>query len=400
MHLLDKQRIFESLQSDDFVCTFSGHSRTDRDEASLPQRIVVRSVGQGEDAQIQLNTFTVKQHFVSNFPHTAQGLNAALDQCMAGRFMQVHIQRPDFDFYLRRTASGMSAKRTKASRQDWSRAHEHNQQRNYLVTEQNSAELLRALRITNEKGQIIPAMMAKYRQINHFLAMVFQDDRASRPILRVVDCGCGRAYLSLSLYHVVSNLMKQQVELVGIDNNPELVQQCERMAKDLGYERARFVCCTIAEADTDTVAAVSGEVDIVIALHACDTATDDALALALRHKAKTILAAPCCHHYVNERLRSSEAPASMSALLRDGIARERFSDLLTDTMRRDIVRSFGYSAELVEFVAQEHTMKNIMIRAHKVSMPTAQQEQLRKAVQQSFEEWHVAPKLSDLVGLS
>ncbi len=393
MNHLDKQKIFESLKGTEFVCTFSGHTRSDREDVFLPQRAVLKTLLIDEKPHYQLNVYTLTQHFVTNFTESLDHLNDALDQCMAARFMQAHIQRPDFDQYFRRTQEKLAAKRTKPSKLDWEEVRQHNQRKQYLIDQQNAAELLRALHIMNEKQQIIPAMQAKYRQINHFLSLAMQVEAVQADTLRVIDCGCGKAYLSLALYHLLNKVMGKKVELIGIDNNEALVRQCNEVATTLGYESARFVHSSIADF------AIEGTADIVIALHACDTATDDALALALRMETKAILAAPCCHHYVNDQMRSATAPELLAPLLRDGISRERFSDLLTDTMRRDILRSYGYSAELIEFVAQEHTMKNIMIRAEKSPMTATQKQQLRTAFLAAREEWHLAPKLAELMDL-
>lgn len=389
---LPKQRIFELIQAQECICTFSGHSRLQRDLGNDVQKMVLKTLMIDGQPHYQLNSYTAKQHFTSNAKRSKEQLDGMLDAIMAQHFMQVHIQTPEADHYFRLTQSGLSAKKTAPSRSYWD-TEVHDKQKAYAVTPQNSITLLQELGICNEKGVILASMQAKYRQINHFLSLALPLEVWKADTIRVVDCGCGKAYLSLALYHYVQNIVGKEIYLTGIDSNDSVIDFCQRTTAKLGYHKAEFLCQPIAEY------APTGEIDVLIALHACDTATDDALALGIKAQAKAILAAPCCHHYVNEKLRAANAPELIAPLLRDGIARERFADLLTDTMRRDILRASGYTAELMEFVAPEHTMKNILLRAERATIPDALREELRTQLRAEREQWKAAPRLAEDVGI-
>lgn len=390
------------LHNTPFVLTLSGRKkRADAGKAAEvfalpepPRKVVVRTVELQAVPHVQVNAYTAKQHFTKNIPTEGEALANLLHVLLGEPFTQAHAQTPERDVYARivakNNAETLSTKTTPPSRQTWEG--KHDTEKHYLITPGNAHNLLHALGIAADNGTIRSAMQAKYRQINHFLGIASQLDilRTSAP-LRIVDCGCGKAYLSLALYHWLVAIQGREVELVGIDTNQHVISTCNRTAATLGYSNARFVCQPISSFTP------TAPTDILIALHACDTATDDALALALRSQAKAILAAPCCHHYVNAQLRSSTAPNAAALLLHDGITRERLADLLTDSMRRDVLQAYGYTASLLEFVAPEHTTKNIMIRAEHHATPQLNQEKLQHVIA-DMERWHTTPKLVELLG--
>jgi len=203
---------------------------------------------------------------------------------------------------------------------------------------------------------VLKSRYDKFRQVNRFLELV--DDvvpalPAEGP-LRIVDFGCGRSYLTFALHHLLTELRGREVELVGIDLKADVVADCVALAERLGSRGLRFEQGDIAGFDA------GGDVDLVVSLHACDTATDEALAQAVRWRAAVILAVPCCHQ---EALRQLQPPADLGPLLRHGLMRERFASLATDGLRAQLLELAGYRTQLVEFVDLEHTPKNVLIRA-------------------------------------
>lgn len=195
----------------------------------------------------------------------------------------------------------------------------------------------------------------KRRQVDAFLRALqaaLPDDLPDR--LRVVDLGCGNAYLSFAAYKYLQG-RGVEVRLTGVDVRADQRERNTGLAEQLGFEGVDFVAGTILDAKLD------GDVDVVLALHACDTATDEALARALEWDAQWILAAPCCHKDISRQLRKAEP----TALTRSGILRERFADVLTDALRASILRRHGYATEVVEFIDSAHTPRNALIRAHK-----------------------------------
>jgi SAM-dependent methyltransferase len=206
---------------------------------------------------------------------------------------------------------------------------------------------------------VLGADAAKRRQVDAFLRMLAPalDAVADRDPLRVVDLGCGNAYLGFAAYALLTAESSREVRMVGVDVRPTARARNADLAARLGWtERVEFVAGTIAHAD------VAGA-DVVLALHACDTATDEALARAVRWQAPVIVVAPCCHHETAAALRAAGTPAPYGALTRHGILRERFADVLTDALRALLLRLVGYRVDVVEFVSTEHTSRNVAIRA-------------------------------------
>ena len=228
--------------------------------------------------------------------------------------------------------------------------------------------LLVAVGISTEDGRVKASKQDKFRQIDDFLRVLaasvdkaieaghLDAPSAARP-LRIVDLGCGHAYLTFAAYAWAQRVRGWPALVVGVDRRLESVQRNRALAEQTGAAGMQFVVGDIA----DTPGLDAGAPDVVLALHACDTATDDALAWAVRERAAIILAAPCCHHDLQRQFQ--QAPEPWGVLTRHGIVRERLLDLATDSLRAAILREWGYRAELFEFVSGEHTPRNIMLRA-------------------------------------
>ena len=231
---------------------------------------------------------------------------------------------------------------------------------------------------------------AKRRQVDAFLralaATLPPDDELPRP-LRVVDLGCGNAYLTFAAYRYLTG-RGLDVEVVGVDVREDQRVRNTALASSLGAEgKVRFVAGTILDAE------VTPAPHLVLALHACDTATDEALARAVEWDAEWVLAAPCCHHDIATQLRSRPAPAPYDLLTRQGILRERFADVLTDALRAALLRSYGYRVEVVEFVDSKHTPRNLLLRARRASSGPPTDTEYRDLVAQ----WQVSPRLETLL---
>jgi SAM-dependent methyltransferase len=238
----------------------------------------------------------------------------------------------------------------------------------------------------------------KQRQVEHYVELL-------RPLpiwsstgpLRVVDAGCGKAYMSLALY-LYARRRGRQVELVGIDANPEVVERVRKIADELGYEGARFAAATILE----YTRAREEPVDLLVSLHACDTATDEAIAAGVRLDAKAIVLAPCCQHeclvQINHAL-AQRGPSEWAPVVEHGILRARLADLVTDSLRASALEALGYRAEAIEFVAAEHTTKNLMIRAVKRPPNRAHEERALREYHELANTWGVKPMLEGLVDL-
>jgi hypothetical protein len=253
------------------------------------------------------------------------------------------------------------------------------------------------LGITTDDGRVKAARADKYHQIDEFVRLLeaavadaWRGGRLQRRPLTVVDLGCGNAYLTFAAFHHLTINMNVDVTMVGVDVKEQSRRHNEDVAERLGWrERMSFVTSAILEAD------IAPTVDIVLALHACDTATDEALARAVGWEAPLILAAPCCHHDVQRQLRAHEPPSPYGLVTRDGLLRERFGDVLTDSLRAHLLRQAGYRADVVEFVDTRHTPRNTLIRAHLTgAAPTSEQN---ADYQELVDSWHLRPKLATLL---
>jgi SAM-dependent methyltransferase len=233
----------------------------------------------------------------------------------------------------------------------------HDRAKRYLLEEGTPVPFLVELGVMTPDGRVRKSRYDKFRQVNRFLELVDDIVPSLRPkgTLRVVDFGCGKSYLTFAIHHLLTELRGREVEIVGLDLKEDVIAACAALAERSGAVGLRFDRGDIAGYEA------GGEVDLVVSLHACDTATDEALAQAVRWDADAILAVPCCQKEAYRQLESS----LLAPLLRHGLAKERFAALVTDTLRAQLLELAGYRAQLVEFVGLEHTAKNVLIRATK-----------------------------------
>ena len=231
----------------------------------------------------------------------------------------------------------------------------HNRVKNYLLAEGTPVPFLVRLGVMSEDGHVVKAKYDKFKQINRFLEFV-DDIFTELPkdkTLTILDFGCGKSYLTFALYHYLKVMKERSVNIIGLDLKRDVIAACNNLAKDLGYDELRFLCGDIADYEgVDSV-------DMVVTLHACDTATDFALAKAVKWGASVILSVPCCQHELNRSMKNTE----LSMLFKYGIIKERSAALFTDAFRANILESRGFDVQLLEFIDMEHTPKNILIRA-------------------------------------
>lgn len=231
----------------------------------------------------------------------------------------------------------------------------HNRKKLYLLQEGSPVPFLVRLGVMTAEGKVIAKMSDKFKQINRFVEMIADivPHLDKTRTLHVVDFGCGKAYLTFALYHYLHHIAGFQVEVMGLDLKQDVIDKCRTLAKDLGYEALHFEMGDINDHTP------KHPVDMVVALHACDTATDAALEKGVRWKADVILAVPCCQHELYGQVKS----APLRPLLKHGILKERFAALATDAARAQLLTVLGYHVQILEFIDMEHTPKNLLIRA-------------------------------------
>jgi SAM-dependent methyltransferase len=261
----------------------------------------------------------------------------------------------------------------------------HDRQKIRMLPENN--QVFKALELSDLLGRIKPSKMDKYRQVDEFLRLINQtleSDLSKEHELSVVDLGCGHAYLTFAVQEFLKNRY-QKVSILGVDERLDSKEHNDNVAAKLKVD-AKFIAAKIANAPDQRV-------DIAIALHACDTATDDAIYWAVKNQAKVVMAAPCCMHELQTQIK--DAPEPWELLTKYGLVKERLVDLITDSLRAQILKLLGYRVDIVEFVGGEHTARNILIRAIYTGAKPAQIEITR--YEELLKQWQIKPYLAKLL---
>ena len=263
----------------------------------------------------------------------------------------------------------------------------HDRQKMRMLPESN--QVFKALELSDLLGRIKPSKMDKYKQVDEFLRLINQtldSQLISKDEINVVDLGCGHAYLTFAVQEFLTDKYSK-VLILGVDERQDSKQHNEKVAAKLKVD-AKFIAAKIADTPDQ-------KVDIAIALHACDTATDDAIYWAVKNDAKVIMAAPCCMHELQTQIKDSPEPWEL--LTKYGLVKERLVDLITDSIRAQILKLLGFRVDIVEFIGGEHTARNILIRAVKTgAVPTDLDKQ---RYQQMINDWQIKPYLAKLLAV-
>jgi SAM-dependent methyltransferase len=357
------------------------------------RRVELRYVDLKSGRHLQVTRYDDTQAHVSNHRDAA----TVLDELFAEPFGNWHVDTTDQTLQLRVTKAGDAVVGVHPRATEATPARSHDRVKSRLLDEDDP--VLVELGISDRQGRVKPNRQAKYRQVEEFLRELqaaIDDATGSgslRPTdddpLRIVDLGCGNAYLTFAAHAWLSRVRGLPVRLVGVDVKEQSRRHNTEVAARLGVaDEVTFVTAGIGDVRLERPP------HVVLALHACDTATDDALARAVGWEAALVLAAPCCHHDVSRQLREHAAPAPYSLLTRDGILRERFADTLTDALRATLLRTHGYRVEVVEFVGSRHTPRNTLIRAVATGgAPTDAAQEYAELTR----AWQVRPRLAELL---
>lgn len=357
-------------------------------KSELYKRIVIQNKGD----MFQASKYTKEQVFHENI--TPCDLREKCMEYIENRFRQINGITDDEEHIIlisKKDKCSYKVRKNSVDANGVCISKEHDRRKKYILEEGTDIEPLTDMGIFTKDKRIVSSMYDKYRQINRFIEILDDEISNIKPAkLNIIDFGCGKSYLTFVVYYYLTEIMKIDVNMIGLDLKADVIEKCNIAAKKYNYRNLKFVLGDINgfEAPFD--------VDMVITLHACDTATDYALYNAIKWKARMIFSVPCCQHELNRQIK----PNNIRILSRYGIIKERFCALATDAIRGNLLEYCGYKTQLLEFIDFEHTPKNILIRA--VLKPMTPKDVRQKALSEVFalaEEFSFEPILLRLLDI-
>lgn len=345
-------------------------------EVNKLKKITIKPISSNDKIIYQLEKFTDKQAFHENVDE-----NTIVDRIieLAGLYKNANIFTIEADYQVLVSKKG-SVRIVKLSPTKTMSIGSHNKAKKYIIPENEPCDFLIELGVMNKDGKVLAKKYDKFKQINKFLEIV--DDSVDKINLKndykIIDFGCGKAYLTFALYYYFYKIKKVNVEIVGLDLKTEVISFCNDVAKKLNYTHLKFENGDIKDYNTNL------DIDMVVTLHACDNATDAALVKAIKWNTDIILSVPCCQHEFFDKIENE----NLEPMLKHGLIKERLSSLVTDSLRSLFLETKGYKVQLVEFVDMEHTPKNILIRAVK--------SKVREEAIKEYEDFKKFWKLEDI----
>ena len=368
-------------------------------ERDTVQKVKCRPVFLRGEIVFQVEEFRGKQVFHKNLTkneactYLAELLDKFFRQCELmtdGEWAQILVSKKGTVTIKRKPTEGQKAVKIRANAdaetgKDLSSRLLHNRAKRYVLEEGTAVPFLVDLGVMTREGKVVKAKYDKFRQINRFLEFI-EDILPQLSMDRenvIIDFGCGKSYLTFALYYYLKEIQGYPVRVIGLDLKKEVIEQCSKLSQRYGFEQLKFCCGDIASFTGEERA------DMVVTLHACDTATDFALAKAVKCGAKVILSVPCCQHEWNGQMKNK----LMEPVLRYGLLKERIAALYTDGVRAAVLERMGYRTQILEFIAMEHTPKNILIRGIYQGRKKENEEEIRELLK----FWEAEPTLVKLL---
>lgn len=341
-------------------------------------KVKIRPMLVKEKLVFQFETFENNQAFHENV--SAEEAVEKVLQYME-RFKQLQMMTKTVNYTILISKKGKVTVQKKGVKVDLS----HNRSKKYILEEGVKVPFLYDLGVQTADGKIVKSRFDKFRQINRFLEFIedILPQLAKDKEVTILDFGCGKSYLTFAMYYYLHELKGYDIRIIGLDLKKDVIRLCNELSEKYGYEKLKFLEGNIADyTGVD-------EVDMVVTLHACDTATDFALAKAVGWNAKVILSVPCCQHELNGQIQND----MLAPVLKYGLIKERMEALITDALRAEYLEGEGYDAQILEFIDMEHTPKNILIRAVKTGKKKENKEEIKNCEKQL----HVSPMLGRLL---
>lgn len=382
------KNILEQNLNDNFISAVLSNPRDEK----LSAKVKVRPVLMKDIRVYQMETFRGNQAFHENLS-ADEACEKMLEAMENMKQMQLVTADAEFSVLISKKGK-VTIKKKQKKAQMRPLDLNHNRKKQYILQKGVPVPFLQDLGVMTEEGKIVHARSDKFRQINRFLEFIedILPQLDSGRELTILDFGCGKSYLTFAMYYYLHELKEYDIRIIGLDLKKEVIRHCNELSEKYGYEKLRFL-----EGDIADYTGVN-KVDMVVTLHACDTATDYALAKAVGWDAKVILSVPCCQHELNRQIRNE----ILEPVLRYGLLKERMAALITDGLRAQYLEREGYEAQILEFIDMEHTPKNILIRAVKRNQKADQKESVRRqqieaSIRKCEAELRVSPTLGRLL---
>lgn len=334
----------------------------------------------------QIEQYTDKQVFHENIKFDE--IYSKLLECIEGQYKQVSAWSNDTTFDMKISKKGKIFLGKKKGSNEKLANKSHNREKNYILKEGMIIEPLIDLGVFTREGKVVNSKYDKYKQINRFVEII--DDEIKKndyKELTILDFGCGKSYLTFVLYYYFVEIKKINVKMIGLDLKEDVIKKCNDIAKRYKYDNLHF------ELGDINGFKYNNKVDMVITLHACDTATDYALYNAIKWNSKMIFSVPCCQHEFNKQMKSDE----FSILTKYGIIQERMAALMTDSVRANLLEAMGYKTQLLEFIDIAHFPKNILIRASKSKISLDKKKEALDEINRLNKEFNFSPTLYKLL---
>ena len=326
--------------------------------------------------------FTDKQAFHERIP--VGQIGCFCRECMETGFKQLNAFSEEEEYSIKVSKKGKVLSHASKNKNKVKMKSTDAYRKNYYLAEGEVIPPLVDMGIFTKEGKVVSSMYDKYRQINKFIQFIDEAvDKSGLTSLNIIDFGCGKSYLTFIVYYYLTFKKGLDVTMTGMDLKADVIENCRKTADKYGYEKLHFLVGNIVDYKADR------QVDMVITLHACDTATDFALFHAIQWKTSMIISVPCCQHELNGQMDSEE----FRILTRYGLVKERVAALMTDAIRANLLTYCGYKTQLLEFIDFTHTPKNIMIRAVRSNISSEHKAQMLEEVETLMKTYHLDPTL-------
>ncbi|MBQ8822579.1 MAG: SAM-dependent methyltransferase [Lachnospiraceae bacterium] len=361
---------------------------TDKEYAT---KIKIRPVELKGELLFQQTLYRGTQVFHHNY--NAEEIAQQVTEALSGKMKQAELKGNTLQATVLVSKKGkmtVKVKRVNAPAESKNRDLSHNREKQYILREGEPVDFLVGLGVQTPEGKIAKNRYDKFRQINRYLEFIedILDKLPKDRTIRIIDFGCGKSYLTFAMYYYLHQLQGRDIAVTGLDLKKDVIAHCNELAQKCGYDKLTF--------EVGDISTYQGEnsVDMVVSLHACDTATDYALEKAVKWGAQVILAVPCCQHELNRQMKND----LLAPVLKYGLIKEKVAALITDAIRANLLEQQGYDTQILEFIDMEHTPKNLLIRAVKRSGGVKKSMKPgQTTIEETMEGLHVDPTLAKLL---